>query len=82
MFHDMISIYVKKSQKLLQCLLKTIIEEVSVQAKIFLEMGEKGIEDSNQERSSWSCLVQTCSRSLIVFLSQFLDGLLNVFDSF
>ena len=28
-------------------------------------------DDQNVERRSWSCLGQTCSRSLIVFLSQF-----------
>ena len=27
-------------------------------------------DDNNQKRKSWSCLEQTCSRSLIVFLSQ------------
>ena len=29
-------------------------------------------DDQNIERRLWSCLGQTCSRSLIVFLSQFL----------
>ena len=28
------------------------------------------LDDNNQERKSWSCLGQTCSRLLIVFLSQ------------
>ena len=28
-------------------------------------------DDQNFERRSWSCLGQTCSRSLFVFLSQF-----------
>ena len=35
-------------------------------------------DDPNVERRSWSCLGQTCSRSLIVFLSQFFVILLNI----
>ena len=30
-------------------------------------------DDNNQERKSWACLGQTCSGSLIVFLSQILS---------
>ena len=30
-------------------------------------------EDNHQERKPWACLGQTCSRLLIVFLSQFLS---------
>ena len=35
-------------------------------------------DDQNVERRSWSCLGQTCSRSLFVFLSQFFVILLNI----
>ena len=33
-------------------------------------LGKIVFDDNNQERKTWSCLGQTCSRSLIVFLSQ------------
>ena len=33
-------------------------------------LGEIVFDDNNQERRSWDCLGQTCSRSVIVFLSQ------------
>ena len=33
--------------------------------------GKIVFDDNNQERKSWACLGQTCSRSLIVFPSQF-----------
>ena len=33
-------------------------------------LGKIVFDDNNQERKSWACLGQTCSRSLIVFLSQ------------
>ena len=36
----------------------------------------------NQERKSWACLGQTCSRSLIVFLSQFFIIVLIIFGCF
>ena len=39
-------------------------------------------DDQNVERRSWSCLGQTCSRSLIVFLSQFFVILLIVCGGF
>ena len=35
-----------------------------------INLGKIVFHDNNQERKSWSCLGQTCSRSLIVFLSQ------------
>ena len=35
-------------------------------------------DDQNVERRSWSCLGRTCSRSLIVFFSQFFVILLIV----
>ena len=38
--------------------------------------------DQSFERRSWSCLGQTCSRSLIVFLSQFFAILLIVCGCF
>ena len=39
-------------------------------------------DDNNQERKSWVCLGQTCSRSLIVFLSQLFVILLVIFECF
>ena len=39
-------------------------------------------DDNNQERTSWDCLGQTCSRSLIVFLSQLFVILLIILDVF
>ena len=39
-------------------------------------------DDNNQERKSWACLGQTCSRSLIVFLSQLFVILLIIFGCF
>ena len=39
-------------------------------------------DDNNQERKSWACLGQTCSRSLIVFLSQLFVNLLIIFGCF
>ena len=36
-------------------------------------LGKYVFEDNNQERKSQACLGQTCSRSSIVFLSQFLE---------
>ena len=38
--------------------------------------------DNNPERKAWSCLGQTCSRSLIVFLSQLFVDLLIIFGCF
>ena len=35
-------------------------------------------DDNNQERRSWKCFVQTCNRSLVVFLSQFVVILVNL----
>ena len=32
-------------------------------------LGKILFDDNNQERKAWACLGQTCSRSLIVFLS-------------
>ena len=43
-----------------------------------INLGKNVFDDNNQERKSWACLGQTCSRSLIVFLSQlFLILLIN-----
>ena len=39
-------------------------------------------DDNNQERKFWSGLGQTCSRSLIVFLSQLFVILLIIFGCF
>ena len=36
-----------------------------------INLGKLVFDDNNQERGSWDCLGQTCSRSLIVFLSHF-----------
>ena len=35
-----------------------------------IKLGKIVFDDNNPERKSWACLGKTCSRSLIVFLSQ------------
>ena len=45
-------------------------------------IGKIVFDDNNQERKSWSRLGQTCSRSLIVFLSQLFVILLIIFGCF
>ena len=35
-----------------------------------INLGKIAFVDYNQEKMSWACLGQTCSRSLIEFLSQ------------
>ena len=45
-------------------------------------LGKIVFDDNNQERKSWSCLGQTCSRSLNVFLSQIFVILLIIFGCF
>ena len=47
-----------------------------------MNLDEIVFDDHNVERRSWSCLGQTCSRSLIVFLSQFFVILLIVCGCF
>ena len=47
-----------------------------------INLGKIVFEDNNQERKSWSYLGQTCSRSLIVFLSQLFLILLIIFGCF
>ena len=47
-----------------------------------INLGKIVFDDTNQERKSWSCLGQTCSRSLIVFLSQLFFFLLIIFGCF
>ena len=45
-------------------------------------LGKIVFDDNNQERKSWSCLGQTCSKTLIVFLSQLFVILLIIFGCF
>ena len=45
-------------------------------------LGKILFDDSNQERKSWACLRQNCSRSLIVFLSHLFVNLLIIFGCF
>ena len=45
-------------------------------------LGKIVFDDNNQERKSLACLGQTCSRSLIVFLSQHFVFLLIIFGCF
>ena len=47
-----------------------------------INLGKIVFDDNSQERKSWSRLVQTCSRSLIVFLSQLFVILLIIFGCF
>ena len=45
-------------------------------------LGKIVFDDNNQEKKSWACLGQTCSRSLIVFLSQLFVILLIILGCF
>ena len=45
-----------------------------------INLGKVAFDDNNQERKSWACLGQTCSRSLIVFLSKLFVNLLIIFS--
>ena len=47
-----------------------------------INLGKFVFDTNNQERKSWACLGQTCSRSLIVFLSQLFVILLIIFGRF
>ena len=44
-----------------------------------INLGKFVFDNNNRERKSWSCLGQTRSRSLIVFLSQLFVILLIIF---
>ena len=50
--------------------------------EVNINLGKLVSDDSNQEGKSWTCLEQTCSRSLIVFLSQSFVILLKICDCF
>ena len=45
-------------------------------------LGKIVVDDNNQEGKSWACLGQSCSRSLIVFLSQLFVTLLIIIGCF
>ena len=45
-------------------------------------LGKIVSDDNNQEGKSWACLRQTCSRSMIVLLSQLFVILLIILDAF
>ena len=47
-----------------------------------INLDKNVFDDQNVERRLWSCLGQTCCRSLIVFLSQFFVILLIVCGCF
>ena len=47
-----------------------------------INLGKIVFDENNVERRSWACLGQTCSRSLIVFLSQFFVILLIISGCF
>ena len=47
-----------------------------------INLGKIVFDDNNQDRKSWSCLGQTCSRSLIVFLSELFVTFLIIFGCF
>ena len=44
--------------------------------------GKIDFDDNTQKRKSWACLGQTCSRSLIEFLSQLFVILLIIFEHY
>ena len=45
-------------------------------------LGKNVFNNNNQERKSWACLGQTCSRYFFVFLYQLFVILLSIFDCF
>ena len=47
-----------------------------------INLGKIVFDDNNQKRKSWACLGQTCSRSVIVFLSHFVVVLFIIFGWF
>ena len=47
-----------------------------------INLGKLVFDDNNQEIKPWSCFGQTCSRPLIVFLSQLFVILLIIFGCF
>ena len=47
-----------------------------------INLGEIVFDDNNEEMKSWACLGQTCSRPLIVILSQIFVILFIIFDCF
>ena len=47
-----------------------------------INLDKNVFDDNNQERKSWSCLGQTCYRSLIVFLYKLSVILLIIFGCF
>ena len=47
-----------------------------------INLGKNVFDDNNQERKCWSCLGQTCSRPLMVFLSPLYVILLIIFGCF
>ena len=47
-----------------------------------IHTGKIVVDDNNHERKFWACLGQTCSRSVIVFLSQIFVILLIIFGCF
>ena len=47
-----------------------------------INLDKNAFDDRNVERRSWFCLGQTCSRSLIVFLSQCFVILLIIWGCF
>ena len=47
-----------------------------------INLGKFVFDDNNQEKKSWACLGQTCSRSLIVLLSRLFVILLIIFGCF
>ena len=47
-----------------------------------INLGKIVFDDNNQERKFWSCLGQTCSRSLFLFRSQFFVIFLIIYGCF
>ena len=47
-----------------------------------INLSKNAVDDNYQERKTWSCLRQTCSRSMSVFLSQLFVVLLIIFGCF
>ena len=88
MWNYIVTIYENKSFETIHLFLFEIqyceierARQVTDEENNFL-LGKIVFDDNNQEKKSWACFGQTCSRFLIVFLSQLFVILLIIFGGF
>ena len=63
-------------------ILKDTLTLASYMTETNLNLERSDFDGNNSEQKSWTCVGQSCSRSLIVFLSQFFTILLIILSSF